>query len=257
MFDQEPKSFPVGFLHDISLVDISRIPDTRRMVPYAADLTWLSQQEWMDIKYNSSNLVLLDDRSREAKSIGVVDSRCQVCDFVPPLPMSCSSETSILQCLFQSIDPVSLHRGLELTSSASQMVGQGIFRIQQQSRKRSSFLGSLSSGSSSSRAQDPRDDPNTWTSFVARSILYRVHPDYPARGGQSGVPVCVVSKNTDGSASHSAKVAGFASFVQMVSDVQKYDLEGDKLYKRLQEGRVAFYGAFQVPRELREGYRIL
>lgn len=36
----------------------------------------------MDIKYNSSNLVLLDDRSREAKSIGVVDSRCQVCDFV-------------------------------------------------------------------------------------------------------------------------------------------------------------------------------
>ncbi|KAG6365290.1 hypothetical protein INS49_006899 [Diaporthe citri] len=214
IFDQEPKSFPVGFSHDVSLVDISRIPDTRRMVPYAADLTWLSQQEWMDIKYNSSNLVLLDDRSREAKSIGVVDSRCQ-------------------------------------------MVGQGIFRIQQQSRKRSSFLGSLSSGSSSSRTQDPRDDPSTWTSFVARSILYRVHPDYPARGGQSGVPVCVVSENTDGTPSHSAKVAGFASFVQMVSDVQKYDLEGDKLYKRLQEGRVAFYGAFQVPRELREGYHIL
>lgn len=35
----------------------------------------------MDIKYNSSNLLLLDDRSRQAKSIGVVDSRCQVCDF--------------------------------------------------------------------------------------------------------------------------------------------------------------------------------
>lgn len=137
------------------------------------------------------------------------------------------------------------------------MVGQGIFRIQQQSRKRSSFLGSLSSGSNSSRAQDPRDDPSTWTSLVARSILYRVHPDYPVRGGQSGVPVCVVSENTDGTASRSTKVAGFASFVQMVSDVQKYDLEGDKLYKRLQEGRVAFYGAFQVPQELREGYRIL
>lgn len=82
MFDQEPKSFPIGFSHDVSLVDISRIADTPRMIPYAADLTWLTQQEWMDIKYNSSNLVLLDDRSREAKSIGVVDSRCQVCDFV-------------------------------------------------------------------------------------------------------------------------------------------------------------------------------
>jgi len=54
-----------------------------------------------------------------------------------------------------------------------------------------------------------------------------------------------------------AKVAGFTSFAQMVSDVQRYDMEGDKLYKRLQEGRVAFYGAFQVPRELREGYRIV
>lgn len=145
----------------------------------------------------------------------------------------------------------------ELTPSASQMVGQGIFRIQQQSRKRSSFLGSLSSGSSSSRAEDPRDDPSTWTTLVARSILYRVHPDYPARGGQSGVPVCFVGESTDGTASRSVKVAGFASFVQMVSDVQKYDLEGDKLYKRLQEGRVAFYGAFQVPQELREGYQIL
>lgn len=137
------------------------------------------------------------------------------------------------------------------------MVGQGIFRIQQQSRKRSSFLGSLSSSSSSSRTPDPHDDPSTWTSLVARSILYRVHPDYPTRGGQSGVPVCVVSEDPGDTGSHSVKVAGFASFVQMVSDVQKYDLEGDKLYKRLQEGRVAFYGAFQVPQELRDGYQIL
>lgn len=69
--------------------------------------------------------------------------------------------------------------------------------------------------------------------------------------------MCVVSKGAFETAPRSVKVAGFASFVQMVSDVQKYDLEGDKLYKRLQEGRVAFYGAFQVPQELREGYQIL
>lgn len=88
IFDQDPKSFPVGFSHDVSLVDISGVPDNPRTNPYATDLTWLSQQEWMDIKYNSSNLVLLDDRSREAKSIGIVDSRCQVRGFVflSPLP---------------------------------------------------------------------------------------------------------------------------------------------------------------------------
>lgn len=80
VFDEEPKSFPVGFSHDVSLVDISGISDVPRTIPYATDLTWLTQQEWMDIKYNSSNLVLLDDRSREAKSIGLVDSRCQVRD---------------------------------------------------------------------------------------------------------------------------------------------------------------------------------
>lgn len=69
--------------------------------------------------------------------------------------------------------------------------------------------------------------------------------------------MCVVNKGAFETAPRSVKVAGFASFVQMVSDFQKYDLEGDKLYKRLQEGRVAFYGAFQVPQELREGYQIL
>jgi hypothetical protein len=89
--------------------------------------------------------------------------------------------------------------------------------------------------------------------LVARSILYRVRHEGGVRGGQSGTPVCVL----DGSSPRVTKVAGFASFVQMASDVQWYDLEGDKLYKRLQEGRVAFYGAFQVPTELREGYRII
>lgn len=217
MFDVEPKTFPIGFAHDISLIDISRLNEIPRSSPHAARLTWLSQQEWMDIKYNSSALVLLDDRDRdrEAKTIGVVDSRCQ-------------------------------------------MVGQGIFKIHQDSHRRSSFRSSLSARANSSRAQDPRDDPSTWTSLVARSILYRVHPDYPARGGQSGSPVCVVPETDDENHSpFTAKVAGFASFVQMVSDVQKYDLEGDRLYKRLQEGRVAFYGAFQVPEDLRENYVIL
>lgn len=43
----------------------------------------------------------------------------------------------------------------------------------------------------------------------------------------------------------------------MVSEVQRYDLKGNKLYKRLEEGRVAFYGAFQLPKELIEDFKII
>lgn len=50
VFDEEPKSFPVGFSHDVSLVDTSGVSDIPRTFPYATDLTWLSQQEGMDIK---------------------------------------------------------------------------------------------------------------------------------------------------------------------------------------------------------------
>lgn len=52
----------------------------------------------MDIKYNSSNHVLLDDQSREAKSIGIVDSRCQVCDLNLLLPLHCSDWPSNGPC---------------------------------------------------------------------------------------------------------------------------------------------------------------
>jgi hypothetical protein len=195
-------------------VDVSHICARDRLeepLPPQSTLTWLTPDEWAGIKYNSSNLALLDasnDDYREARSIGITDSRCQ-------------------------------------------MVGQGIFRVRQEATRRSSFFRAALSRTSQ---PDPRDDLSTWTSLVARSILYRVRHEGGVRGGQSGTPVCVLD---DSSSPPVAKVAGFASFVQMASDVQRYDLEGDKLYKRLQEGRVAFYGAFQVPSELREGYRII
>ncbi|KAK5662110.1 hypothetical protein OQA88_8015 [Cercophora sp. LCS_1] len=92
---------------------------------------------------------------------------------------------------------------------------------------------------------------------VARSIPHRVRDDAGVRAGQSGTPVCVVDSSDETGGTPVAKVAGFASFVQMVSDVQRFDLEGDKLYKRLQEGRVAFYGAFRLPSELTDEYTIV
>ncbi|GAB1312652.1 hypothetical protein MFIFM68171_02862 [Madurella fahalii] len=218
VFDLDPQIFPIGFTHDVSLIDISHIPipptsgwqDAQSPDPAViTPLEWFEQHEWTGLKYNSTDLRILDGYSvREAKSIGVVDSRCQ-------------------------------------------LVGQGIFRVQQQSRRRSL----LSGFSSSARTADARNEASTWTSLVARSILYRVRHDAATRGGQSGTPVCVLGSARDGTPV--AKVAGFASFAQMVSDVQRYDLEGDKLYKRLEEGRVAFYGAFQLPKELTEDYIIV
>lgn len=39
---------------------------------------WLSQTGWSNIKYNSRNLVLLDKADFQSKSIGILDSQCQV-----------------------------------------------------------------------------------------------------------------------------------------------------------------------------------
>lgn len=38
--------------------------------------------------------------------------------------------------------------------------------------------------------------------------------------------------------------------------VQSFDVQGPKLYSRLEQGRVAFYGAFQVPDTLRDEHTI-
>ncbi|KAK0750078.1 hypothetical protein B0T18DRAFT_408194 [Schizothecium vesticola] len=221
VYDPSPQTFPLGFAHDISLVKVTQVhmPLTTTPTTTTPSLTWMDRREWADIKYNSRNLALLQSGHdvEEAKSIGIVESRCQ-------------------------------------------MVGQGIFRLQQQSRRRRLFG---SSGIPNNGAS--RDELDGWTSLVARSILFRVRQDGAGapRGSttksgdawQSGTPVCVVRE--DGTLSGIIKIAGFASFAQPVSDVQRYELEGDKLYKRLQEGRVAFYGAFQIPTELREGYKIV
>lgn len=52
-------------------------------------------------------------------------------------------------------------------------------------------------------------------------------------------------------------VLGFQSFVQMSGHVQTYEMEGEQLNHRLKKGLVSFYGAFQVPRKLREEHHIM
>ena len=99
VFDEKPEMFPVGFSHDVSLVEVPEhvllgLPlgrvssgDGEKGKGGSGSgsgdwtMTWLDQNEWMNIKYNTTGgLALMDGGSggKEAKSIGVVDSRCQV-----------------------------------------------------------------------------------------------------------------------------------------------------------------------------------
>jgi hypothetical protein len=79
VFDSDPQEFPNGFDSDITLVDVStHIKPGSNQGKGDQKVEWLDQQEWLGIKYNTTRLRLLDERSREAKSIGIVDSHCQV-----------------------------------------------------------------------------------------------------------------------------------------------------------------------------------
>jgi hypothetical protein len=45
--------------------------------------------------------------------------------------------------------------------------------------------------------------------------------------------------------------------MQRSGHVQTYEMEGRALTARLEKGLVAFYGAFQVPKEMRREHTIL
>ena len=209
-FDPNARAFPHGFLHDVSLIDVTYAP--MHLVsgiksPLPAE--WLSQAGWGKITYTTQTLFLLDSPDIQSKSIGVLGSQCQ-------------------------------------------MVGQGIFRLHSQLEKKTRFKFSFSHKRSNSGSSVTT--PEAWTSLVSRSVLYRVDPDYRSAGAHSGTAVCVHTESEDGV--EIARIAGFSSYAQQVSDVQRFDLEGEKFYKRLEEGRVAFYGALQAPEKLREEHSI-
>jgi hypothetical protein len=99
-------------------------------------------------------------------------------------------------------------------------------------------------------------DLSTWEQFVSRAVLYRVSPDFNPSSGHSGMALYAEGSKEDGM--HGPGIVGFQSFVQRSGHPQKFDMpEGSHLERRLKEGRVAFYGAFQVPDELRTEYSIL
>ncbi|KAH7384176.1 hypothetical protein DE146DRAFT_668025 [Phaeosphaeria sp. MPI-PUGE-AT-0046c] len=97
-------------------------------------------------------------------------------------------------------------------------------------------------------------DMSTWKSLVSRALLYRVYPDFDPPNGHSGVALYADGMREDGS--HGPGIVGFQSFVQRSGHVQNFNMEGPALERRLQLGRIAFYGAFEVPEELKREYTI-
>jgi hypothetical protein len=98
-------------------------------------------------------------------------------------------------------------------------------------------------------------DVSTWHDLVSRALLYRVYPDFDPPNGYSGIALYADGVRKDGTAGPG--VVGFQSFVQRSGHVQNFDMEGGALERRLKMGRVAFYGAFEVPEELKRDYSIV
>jgi hypothetical protein len=185
---------------------------------------WASGTEWQEAKYSTTKLCLLSDAASvshraRVKTIGLLDSQCQV---------------SLTYLFLHVADQV-----------AWQAVGEGIFRLQQPRKGLFSAL---------RKSKEKEDGADVWTSLVARSILFRVHPNCRPPGAQSGTAICILDE--DNKETKIAKVVGFTAFAQETTAIQSFDAEGPRLYSRLEQGRVAFYGAFQVPPELRDEHVI-
>ncbi|KAF2633044.1 hypothetical protein BU25DRAFT_330069 [Macroventuria anomochaeta] len=127
------------------------------------------------------------------------------------------------------------------TTSEAIIVGEGIFLNQ-----------TAAAGAKPAKSHDV----STWNKFVSRAVLYRVNPDFNPPNGYSGIALYADGVREDGT--QGSGIIGFQSFVQRSGHTQNFNLpEGPHLEQRLREGRVAFYGAFQVPDELRREYSIL
>ena len=131
-------------------------------------------------------------------------------------------------------------------ADSSQAVGQGVFIKQPRSSllplnriKRDLIPSHMR------RVGDQVEYVESWKSIVSRSILYRA---CQSSNTLSGTAVCV----NDTSAGK-LSILGFQSFFQEhASSAPKGSLQGKELYEDLREGNVAFYGAFEVPEELKQ-----
>lgn len=154
---------------------------------------------------------------------------------------SLRQQTSALKILA----PTESHRNTKcikcnLPSEAS-IVGEGIF-----------FNQNAVAGAKSMKDHDA----STWNRLVSRAVLYRVSPDFDPPNGYSGIALYANGMREDGT--YGPGIVGFQSFVQRSGHPQSFNMpEGPAMEQRLRTGRIAFYGAFQVPDELRQEYSIV
>jgi hypothetical protein len=124
--------------------------------------------------------------------------------------------------------------------SKVECVGRGIFLNQQET------LGSKS---------DEGIDLAAWKDMISIALLYRVDPKFDQPYGYSGIALVANGVREDGS--NGPGVVGFQSFVQHSDVTQVHNEDGDVLNERLEKGIVAFYGAFEVPEQLKKNYTIV
>ncbi|CAN9172211.1 unnamed protein product [Alternaria alternata] len=153
------------------------------------------------------------------------------------------------QSLFLLDKPDLQTKNIELMTSQYQMVGQAVFKIIEPTEQKTRFRFHLKG-----KKSDSQTSAELWTGTVARSVLYRVNSSSMPPGALSGTAVCIREELEDGTLC--AEVAGFSSWAQPAA-YSRFDMDGPKLYSRLEDGRVAFFGAFQAPPELREHHRIV
>jgi hypothetical protein len=177
-------------------------------------------------------------------------SASSVKDIVSPIPNlgwldreswnSLRQQTSVVKILGPTESPRSAKSVKCSRPSEILVVGEGI------------FLNQTAAAGNSKSLKD--HDMSTWKDLVSRAVLYRVYPDFNPPNGYSGAALYADGRRQDGT--QGPGIAGFQSFVQRSGHVQNFNMEGSALEKRLQLGRVAFYGAFEVPEDLKREYTI-
>jgi len=195
-FDRQIRSYPDGFLHDITLIKSISPTVLEDLTSPVSNMGWLNHGSWSSLRQQTSIVKILGDAesNRSAKSI------------------KCSRPSDVL------------------------VVGEGIFLNQ---KAAAGGVKSLKEHKAS-----------TWNDLVSRAILYRMYPDFDPPNGHSGTALYADGVREDGT--YGPGIVGFQSFVQRSGHVQNFEMEGPALERRLQLGRVAFYGAFEVPAELKQ-----
>ncbi|KAI1861070.1 hypothetical protein JX265_009689 [Neoarthrinium moseri] len=79
-FDSDAESFPNGFMHDVSLVNVSNNSPLVSEVSTHGQLSWISEEEWHKIRFDTSKVFVLNDADIEAKTISIKDESHNIVD---------------------------------------------------------------------------------------------------------------------------------------------------------------------------------